>query len=224
MRNFQAAPFAALALILVMAACGGGTDTAQSVSTGPSPVPTAPAPDTAPAPPTSSTCAPSIAGLPSSVPYQGGRYPFTISLPASCQWTSRTDQTWADVAPGSGSGNSTAQLNVNENTRLDPRTLTVTINTQSFRITQNVPGCSYTLDPTSLEESGGGGSARVTVTTGSNCSWTATASEAWIRVLTTSGVGSATINLDLAPNTSDVRHAFVTIAGQRVNVTQRRQQ
>ena len=115
-------------------------------------------------------------------------------------------------------------LNINENTRLDARTLTVTINTQSFRIVQNVPSCSYTLAPTSLDESGGGGSARVTLTTGQDCFWTASASEGWIRVLNTSGVGSAIINLDLALNPSDVRHAFLTIAGQRVNVTQRRQQ
>lgn len=158
------------------------------------------------------------------MPYQGGRYQFSISLPATCQWTSRTDQSWADVAPGSGDGNATPVLNINENPRSDSRTLTVTINGQSFRTIQNVPTCAYTLDPASLEESGGGGSARIVLTTGAACSWTATASESWIRVLTTSGVGSATINLELATNGGDVRHAFLTIAGQRVNVTQRRQQ
>lgn len=129
---------------------------------------------------------------------------------------------WADVAPGSGQGSATPVLNVGENTNFDARTITVTVNGQSFRVTQNAVSCSYTLNPTSLDESPDGGSASVSLTATAGCTWTATASEGWIRVLTPSGTGSGTINLDLAPNPSDVRHAFLTIAGQRVNVTQRR--
>ena len=84
-------------------------------------------------------------------------------------------------------------------------------------------GCSYSLDPTSLNVSGGGGSARIdVVTTLAQCSWTATANESWIRVLTPSGTGSSTIRLDIDRNPSDVRHAAMTIAGKRVDVTQRR--
>jgi hypothetical protein len=225
MRNFLAPRFMALALTLVTAGCSGGGDTAQSVSTGPSSIPQTPSPSPAPAPgPTSSTCSPTVTGIPASVSHQGGRYQFSISLSANCQWTARPDSPWGDVAPSSGTGGATPTLTINENTGLDTRTLTVTINGQAFRTVQNIPGCSYTLDPTFLEESSGGGSARVTLTTGAQCSWTASASEEWIRVLNPSGVGSATINLDLAANPSDVRHAYLTIAGQQVNVTQRRQQ
>jgi hypothetical protein len=165
-----------------------------------------------------------VTGIPTSVPYQGGRYQFSISLSGNCQWTASSDSSWGDVAPSTGTGSATPTLSISENTRLDTRTLTVTISGQSFRTVQNIPGCSYTLDKTFLEESGGGGSARVALTTGAACSWTASASEGWIRVLNPSGVGSATIDLDLAANPSDVRHAFLTIAGQRVDVTQRRQQ
>ena len=224
MRDYRA-PLAALAFTLLMAACSGGTDTAQSVSTGPSSIPQTPSPSPAPAPgPTSSTCAPTVTGIPTSVSPQGGRYQFSISLSASCQWTARPDSPWADVAPSSGTGSATPTLTIDENTRLDARTLTVTITGQSFRAIQHMPGCSYTLDPTFLEESAAGGSARVALTTAGHCSWTASTSEGWIRVLNPTGVGSATINLDLDSNRSDVRHAYLTIAGQRVNVTQRRQQ
>jgi len=215
--------FAALAFSVLMAACSGGTDSAQSVSTGPSSISQTPSPSPAPAPgPTSSTCAPTVTGIPTSVPYQGGRYQFSISLSGNCQWTARSDSSWGDVAPSTGTGSATPTLTVSEHTRLDPRTLTVTINGQSFRTVQNVPGCSYTLEPAFLEESSGGGSARVTLTTSAHCTWTASASEGWIQVLNPSGLGSATINLELAANQGDVRHAFLTIAGQRVDVTQRR--
>jgi hypothetical protein len=40
--------------------------------------------------------------------------------------------------------------------------------------------------------------------------------------LTASGTGNATILLELSPNPSDVRNAFVTVAGRRVDVRQRR--
>jgi hypothetical protein len=156
------------------------------------------------------------------VPTQSGRYTFAITIGSNCAWTARADVSWADVAPGSGLGSATPVLNVGENENRDTRTVTVTVNGQSFRVTQNAVGCSYTLDPTSLDESPDGGSASVALTATAGCTWTATASEGWIRVLTPSGTGSATINLDIAPNPSDVRHAFLTIAGQRVNVTQRR--
>ncbi len=84
-------------------------------------------------------------------------------------------------------------------------------------------GCGYSLDPASPEWSGDGGSVSIDiVTTLAQCSWTATAHESWIRVLTPSGTGSGTIELDIDRNPSDVRHAFMTIAGIRVDVTQRR--
>jgi hypothetical protein len=113
-------------------------------------------------------------------------------------------------------------LNVNENPNRDARTVTVTVNSQSFRVTQNAVGCGYSLNPSSIDASAEGGTATVALSATSGCMWTAVASESWIRVLTPNGTGSATVRLDVAANPSDVRHAFVTIAGQRVNVTQQR--
>jgi hypothetical protein len=115
-------------------------------------------------------------------------------------------------------------LTVEQNTRPDDaRTATVTVNSTPFRVTQNRFICSYTLDRTSLDQEPGGGNARVTLTTRDWCPWTATSSESWLRVVTPSGTGSATIVVDLAFNSSSVeRRAILTIAGQRVEVIQRR--
>ena len=129
---------------------------------------------------------------------------------------------WADVAPGSGQGNASPTLNVNANTTFFTRQFTVNVNGQVIQATQAGANCSYTVDPTSLEESFEGGRAWVNVSTTEGCGWTVTASEGWIRVLTTSGAGSATIFIELSPNSGDVRNAFLTVAGQRVDVRQRR--
>jgi hypothetical protein len=210
---------APLTLCILIAACGGANDSSLSPAAGPAGPSPVPSPTPSPSP---SSCNATITGLPSSVSTGTGRYPFTITIASNCAWTARTEVSWADVAPGSGSGNATPTLNVNENTAFFTRTLTVIVNGQSFQATQASVTCSNTLDRTSLDESSGGGSASVKLTTMDGCGWTATASESWIRVVTPSGTGSATIYFELAPNTGDVRHAFVTIAGQRVDVTQRR--
>ena len=129
---------------------------------------------------------------------------------------------WADVAPGSGNGNATPTLNVNSNDTFFTRQFAVNVNGQIYPFTQGSTACTYTLDPTALEESHEGGIARVNVSTAQGCGWTASASEAWLKVQTPSGTGSATIYIELQPNPSDVRHASLLIAGQQVPVTQRR--
>jgi hypothetical protein len=128
------------------------------------------------------------------------------------------------VAPGSGRGDATLALTVEQNTRPDDaRTVTVTVNSMAFRVTQNRFICSYTLDKTSLDQEGAGGNVRINLTTRDWCPWTATASEGWMRVLTPSGTGSAAISVDLATNSSSQqRQGFLTIAGLRVDVLQRR--
>jgi hypothetical protein len=115
-------------------------------------------------------------------------------------------------------------LTVATNTRTDTRTLNVTVNGQSFRAVQNanLVTCSYVVEPTSLDQGPERGDASVALTAPAGCAWTATASEGWIRMLTPSGTGSATIKIELEQNTGDARSAFLTVAGQRVNITQRR--
>jgi len=126
------------------------------------------------------------------------------------------------VAPGSGNGNATPTLNVSANSTFFTRQFTVNVNGQIFQATQGSVTCTYTIEPLFLEESADGGAARITITTADGCGWTASPSEAWIRVLTPTGTGNGTIIIELAPNPSDVRNAFVTIAGQQVSVRQRR--
>lgn len=163
-----------------------------------------------------------MSGVPSSIPGAGGRYSLSIGVSSSCLWTARTDVNWADVAPGSGQGNAAPTLQVNRNETFFTRQFTVYINGQTFLATQGSTNCSYNVEPTTLEESAEGGTARITVATAEGCGWSVSASEAWIRVLTPTGTGNATVLLELSPNPSDVRHAFVIVAGTRVDVTQRR--
>src|SRR5687768_18594570 len=114
----------------------------------PSPTPS-PNPATIPIP----DCWANITDLRTSIPGAGGRFQFGIGTSSSCSWTARTDVAWADVAPGSGQGNASPTLNVNANTTFFTRQFTVNVNGQVIQATQAGANCSYTVDPTSLEES-----------------------------------------------------------------------
>src|SRR5438445_9311992 len=55
------------------------------------------------------------------------------------------------------------------------------------------PPCSYSLSPASASSGSAGGPGSLTVTVGSNCTWTASTTNAWLHT-TNSGTGSGTVN------------------------------
>ncbi len=141
-------------------------------------------------------------------------------MPANCSWTARTDVAWADVSPGNGDGTRSAVLTIDENPARDPRTVTVTVNSATARVVQVGTACSYAINPPALNINGDSTGGSITLTTSPGCEWSATSSEAWIRVLPTSGSGSAVMALNIDQNVGAERRAVLTIAGLRVNVTQ----
>jgi hypothetical protein len=204
------------ALMCVMVACGDKSDPAAP-GTPPSPVPS---PGPAPAP--SPSCTAAVAGVPSTVSAKGGSFSFALTAASNCAWTARTDVAWADASPASGQGNATPLLRVEEHTRTDTRTLTLTVNTQTFRVTQAAVGCNATLDYGSLDVADEGGQLSIAVNVVAGCAWTVAISESWITTTTPNGTGSGFVNLQILRNTGEARRAFVTIAGVQITVTQRR--
>jgi hypothetical protein len=223
MRVFRrCAPFV---LAMAIAACSGGGDEVATSVTGPSPTPSpTPAPTPSPSPvPSQPACAPTLPDLPASLPARGGTYTVTLLVGSDCTWTASAQaEGWATIAPTSGRGSSAATLRVSENTHLDTRTLIVTISGQSFRILQDGVACIYTLSVASLEIGNDAGSVFVTVLAPAGCRWTASSSERWVTVKTPSGSGSDTVVIEVERNTGDARQGFVTIANQRIGITQQR--
>lgn len=204
-------PPVVLALAVALGACAGDADS----PTGPS---DSPAPSSG-----SAGCVSNVAGLPATVGSKEVTSTFSISAPAGCSWTARVDSLWADVAPTSGVGSRDVTLNIRENATSDSRTVNVTVNSQSFRIRQGpvpVVECTYSTSVTSLRSNNTGEAAPVDVITPGGCSWTASASESWLRVTPTSGVGPGVVEVAIASHVGDTRHAYVTIAGRRIDVTQ----
>jgi hypothetical protein len=161
-----------------------------------------------------------VSGLPSSVSAKGGAFPFSVTTGSACAWSTQSDVSWADVNPASGQGSATPSLRVAESTQFDGRTLTMTINGQAFRITQQAVECSYALSDTNLDARNEGGRLSVRVASGAACRWSVTTNASWITVRTPSGIGTDYVYFDVAPNSGGARQGVVTIAGQPVTVTQ----
>ncbi|TAM44893.1 MAG: M6 family metalloprotease domain-containing protein [Acidobacteria bacterium] len=84
--------------------------------------------------------------------------------------------------------------------------------------------CAFSLSPSSqsFPSASGTGSVGVTVTSGSNCSWTASSNApGWLHVLTgASGTGNGTVGFSLDANTGSARSGSLTIATQTLTFTQ----
>jgi hypothetical protein len=162
--------------------------------------------------------------LPGNVPAYAGSYTLSVLIGADCVWNAATQAEggWASILPSSGRGSSATVLRMTENVRTDSRSLIIAINGQSFRTIQDGVPCVYALDSAGVAIGEDAARVSVVVTTHRDCRWTASSSESWIVVATPSGTGPGTVNLDVSRNTGDTRQAFVTIANQRIAVTQRR--
>lgn len=162
---------------------------------------------------------------PSSQPFtaSGGNGAVGVNAPNGCAWTAASNAAWITIFPGSesGSGNGGVAFTVSANTG-SSRTGTMTIAGQTFTVTQTGATCTFSITPTNQSFAANGGTGSVTVTTQSNCNWTATSNAAWI-VITSgiSGSSSGTVAFTVAANTaSSGRTGTLTIAGQTFVVTQ----
>jgi hypothetical protein len=86
------------------------------------------------------------------------------------------------------------------------------------------PTCTYALTPTIKWFHATGGTGNITVTSQSNCSWTALSNVSWISITSgNTGGGSGTVKYSVATNAgSTQRTGTLTIAGQTFTVKQRR--
>ncbi len=85
-----------------------------------------------------------------------------------------------------------------------------------------LPSCTYSISPGSQSFPSIGGPGTISVTTQSNCPWTASASAAWVTIdSTASASGSGTLAYSLSANTSTgSRTGHIAVAGEEFSITQ----
>lgn len=146
---------------------------------------------------------------------------------ATCNWTASSSVPWATLSAAGGSGNGQVRVTVAPNTGTAARTGSLTIAGATVSITQTgaapppPPTCAFAFTPDALSVPALGGAAASRLETGATCAWTAVSSALWLVVTNPAGTGSATISLQVLPNTStSARSATVQVGSQRLTVTQ----
>jgi hypothetical protein len=106
------------------------------------------------------------------------------------------------------------------NSTTNSRTGTITVEGQAFTVTQAGIGCSFVINPTSVNVGNAATNGSVSVTTSNGCAWSAAANVAWLHTSSTgSGTGAADYTVDANTNTA-ARTGTLTIAGQTFTVNQ----
>lgn len=93
----------------------------------------------------------------------------------------------------------------------------------NWRPTATGDGCAFSVNPASVVMPPSGGTAAITVTATTGCSWMAQTTANWVVISAgDSGTGPGTVILTVSPNTLPApRSAILTVAGTGVTVEQR---
>jgi hypothetical protein len=154
-----------------------------------------------------------------------------VQGPTGCAWTAATDADWLSVtqgAQGNGPGRVTLRALANAGTG---RVGTVLIAGVRFEVTQvsasgSAPpppaGCSYALQPGSIQVDASAADGSVSLTAGSGCAWNAASDQGWLSIVSaTSGTGDAQIAYRIAANdTGSGRTAQITVGSASFTVQQ----
>ena len=170
----------------------------------------------------SSSCSYNVSPMTTSISAAGGTgAQIKIDTQTGCEWTAASNTSWLSItsdANGSGDGNTTFTASANNG---GSRSGTLTVAGRTVTVNQS-SGCSYSVTPTTVSITALGGTGTpISVSTGAGCGWTATSSAGWITVLTgASSNGPGTVTYTVLPNTGSARSATLTVAGERVSVSQ----
>src|SRR5262245_4393905 len=168
-------------------------------------------------------CAPTLAATSASMPAGGGTSTVGVTAGAGCNWTAVSNVSWITVTSGAaGTGAGSVGYAVAANTSTTARTGTMTIAGVTFTVTEAGVPCSFTVSPLTTGVPATGGTANVTVTTTTGCTWTASEGATWLSITTgASGSGTGTVTVSATANpASTARSATVTVAGATVTVNQ----
>jgi hypothetical protein len=169
-------------------------------------------------------CTYTISPTSRTVPSNLGTYSIGVTTTKGCDWTATESVSWIDITSGSsGSGNGTVTYSVLANTSSNSRTAIITVAGKSHTVTQEGLSCTYSILPTSRTVPSSGGTYGIEVTSSvSDCIWTATPSESWIKIESgSSGSGDGTVTYSVSKNPHNYsRSATITVAGKIHSVTQ----
>ena len=200
-----ALPLLGLVIGLVLtASCGSTTETFVN-PTGPS----------------STRCQPSLGSPSASFGASGGTGSVTVNVERECEWTATPSATWIVVTAGKeGQGDGTVAYRVTENADPLSRRGSIAVAGQTTQIAQEAAPCRFGVAPGELNAPSAGDDLSIDVRTHAACSWTTSRDASWVSLSPAAGKGDGAVQVHVVANTSGARSTDLTIAGQRVSLSQ----
>jgi hypothetical protein len=166
-------------------------------------------------------CGVTLSGRTFTVPADGGSVEIGVTIGPGCSWRTQGLPDWVQTNLEGGSSSARPVFTVAPNSGRSARTATFRIADQSVTITQPGVGCSYVVSPGLQTVAHAGGTVQFTVTAAAGCQWSASSTDAWIRVTPANGSGSGTVSVTAAANpTATSRSGTVEIADRAVRAEQ----
>ena len=141
-----------------------------------------------------------------------------------CSWTATSTVPWITITNGANhTGMGSVSFQVTTNPTASARTGTLIVAGQTITVTQQAGSCVYTVTPTAFAVEATSTIRTLSITTGTQCSWTATTTDSWITITNAgSGSGTSAVTFSVTANASGgpARVGTLTVGGQTVNVTQ----
>ena len=194
--------WAAVASLLVGAACTSSSSTLTS--------------------PSSARCPVELSASPATVDAAGASGQIAIAVNRECTWEARSESAWITLAaPTSGQGEANLSFTASANTQVVARRGSVAVNDSRIEIAQAAAPCRFELSAPGGSVAGAGGSLSVAVSAQASCAWTATSQVDWIRIDSgREGNGPGTVVMAVSANPGVARQGTVVIAGQSYTVSQ----
>jgi hypothetical protein len=157
-------------------------------------------------------------------PIGGASGTFEVNTSPGCPWSTSVPvaDPWITVTSGgSGVGSGTVSYSTQPNPAGE-RTGTINVAGQAYTITQFGTGCSFALNPATLNVSAAGGMATIyVIASGSTCTWSASSSSGLIIPPNTGGKGFGTVPVTIPANPNGSQQTLMaTIAGQTLTVNE----
>ena len=143
---------------------------------------------------------------------------FSVTSSSWCSWSSSTTFPWIHTA-SNGTGSGSVSFTVDANTGA-ARSGSIFVGGQTFAVSQDAAGCSYSISPASSGTlSASGASGTFSVTSSSWCSWSSSTTFPWIHT-SSSGTGNGTTTFTVDANTGAARSGSISVGGQTFAVSQ----
>lgn len=173
------------------------------------------------------SCSYTLANAPAAAVVAAGvEFAVSVTTAAGCTWTASTTAAFISVVgAASGAGNGSVRFAVQANTGA-ARQGSIQIAGQALTVNQMAgtpETCDFGVSPTDLSvgTSGGDVSVTITINNGTNCSWTATANDAFISLKSgANGSGPGSVVFGVEANSGGARSGTITVAGRTVTIQQ----